>query len=115
MRISDWSSDVCSSDLDFDVEGDEAFLPKNSTSQLGVFTLQQLEAGPIKAEAGLRYERTSVASHLAAGDLRFFDGARRFRAVSASLGAAYAPGRPRSERHSEGEGGGRKCRSRLAP
>src|SRR3546814_8968789 len=81
MRISDWSSDVCSSDLDFDVEGDEAFLPKNSTSQLGVFTLQQLEAGPIKAEAGLRYERTSVASHLAAGDLRFFDGARRFSAV----------------------------------
>src|SRR3546814_10407044 len=43
VRISDWSSDVCSSDL----------------------------------------------SHLAAGDLRFFDGARRFSAVSGSLGASY--------------------------
>src|SRR3546814_15214335 len=91
MRISDWSSDVCSSDLDFDVEGDEAFLPKNSTSQLGVFPLQQLEAGPIKAEAGLRYERTSVAQHLAAGDLRLFDGPRRFCAVSGSLGSSYDP------------------------
>ncbi|RIA43903.1 iron complex outermembrane receptor protein [Hephaestia caeni] len=74
---------------DFDVEGDEAFLPKNSTSQFGLFTLQQLESGRVKAEAGLRYERTSVASHLTAGDLRFFDGARRFSAVSGSLGASY--------------------------
>jgi hypothetical protein len=37
---------------DFDVHGDEAFLPKNSTRQIGVFTLQQVQLGAVKLEAG---------------------------------------------------------------
>ncbi len=74
---------------DFDVEGEEAFLPRNATEQLGLFTLQQLEAGPIKAEAGLRYETSKVASKVVAGDARFPAGTRRFDALSGSIGASY--------------------------
>jgi iron complex outermembrane receptor protein len=74
---------------DFDVEGDEAFLPRNATEQLGLFTLQQLEAGPIKAEAGLRYETSAVDAKVAAGDLRFPAVSRAFDALSGSIGASY--------------------------
>ncbi len=41
---------------DFNVIGEEAFLPKNSTTQIGVFTLQQLDYGALKFELGGRYE-----------------------------------------------------------
>ncbi|MES2337735.1 MAG: TonB-dependent receptor [Pseudomonadota bacterium] len=73
----------------FDVEGDEAFLPRNETSQVGIFTLQQLDLGAFKAEGGLRYEHTDLASRTPVGDLRFFRGDRSFNAVSGSLGASY--------------------------
>lgn len=79
---------------DFNVEGDEAFLPRNSTEQTGLFTLQQFELGALRAEAGARYEATDLSAKTQAGDLRFFGGQRHFEAVSASLGASYevAPG-----------------------
>ncbi|AJP72492.1 TonB-dependent receptor [Sphingomonas hengshuiensis] len=75
---------------DFDVEGDEAFLPKNKTSQLGLFTLQQLDLGALRAEAGLRYERSDLEASPVDGDLRFFSGKRQFDAVSGSAGVSYA-------------------------
>ncbi|WP_029935516.1 TonB-dependent receptor [Sphingomonas sp. UNC305MFCol5.2] len=74
---------------DFDVVGDEAFLPKNRTSQLGVFTLQQLEFGPLRAEGGLRYESTDLAAMPLLGDSRFFSGTRHFDAISGSAGLSY--------------------------
>ena len=79
---------------DFNVQGDEAFLPKNKTEQTGVFTLQQLDLGQFRAEAGIRYEITDLSAVPVAGDARFFAGQRHFEAVSASLGASYevAPG-----------------------
>lgn len=79
---------------DFNVEGEEAFLPKNVTSQLGVFTLQQFDFGPVRAEAGLRYEHSSLDAKPEAGDLRFFSGKRDFDAISGSLGGSIeaAPG-----------------------
>jgi len=73
----------------FDVVGDEAFLPKNETNQTGLFTLQQLDLGKFKAEAGLRYEFTDVAARTPLGDERFFAGQRHFGALSGSLGASY--------------------------
>lgn len=73
----------------FDVEGDEAFLPRNETSQTGLFTLQQFVSGPIRAEAGLRYELTDLTARGVDGDLRFFNGRRHFETVSGSLGASY--------------------------
>jgi len=75
----------------FDVEGEEAFLPRNETSQTGIFTLQQVDLGGFKAEGGLRYERTSQRAKTADGDLRFFGGDRDFSALSGSLGASVSP------------------------
>ena len=79
---------------DFDVVGDEAFLPRNSTQQIGVFTLQQWESGPLKLEAGARFERSTMTALPSAGQPQFVSGSRSFDAISASGGAAYtfAPG-----------------------
>jgi iron complex outermembrane receptor protein len=75
---------------DFNVVGDEAFLPKNSTSQIGLFTLQQVELGALRAEGGVRYESSDLEANPEDGDLRFFSGKRHFDAVSGSAGLSYA-------------------------
>lgn len=79
---------------DFDVISDEPYLPGNSTEQLGVFTVQQLQKGPLRLEAGLRYERTRQKSSPLAGLTQFYSGTRDYDAFSGSLGAAFdvAPG-----------------------
>ncbi|MBB4155390.1 iron complex outermembrane receptor protein [Sphingomonas jinjuensis] len=75
----------------FNVVGDEAFLPRNETNQTGLFTLQQYSNGAFRAEGGLRYELTDLAARTPSDDDRFFRGDRHFEALSASLGASYAP------------------------
>ena len=79
---------------DFDVVGDEAFLPKNSTRQLGLFTLQQLQLGQIKVEAGLRFEHSALRSSPLPTQPQFARASRSFSTLSGALGAAYdfAPG-----------------------
>ncbi|WP_066801546.1 TonB-dependent receptor [Sphingomonas soli] len=74
---------------DFRVEGDEKFLPQSSTQQFGLFTLQSFDLGPLKAEAGARYEHSDIRAK-ADVDLGNPDIARRFDAFSFSLGASYA-------------------------
>lgn len=74
----------------FDVEGEEAFLPKNRTGQFGVFTLQQVNLGAFRAEGGLRYERSELTSDVLSDDLRFFSGKRSYDAISGSLGGSVA-------------------------
>jgi iron complex outermembrane receptor protein len=74
----------------FDVAGDEAFLPRNRTGQFGIFTLQQFDFGKLRAEGGLRYEHSTVEAAPDPADLRFFQGERRFNAVSGSAGLSYA-------------------------
>ncbi|MES2493784.1 MAG: TonB-dependent receptor [Pseudomonadota bacterium] len=75
---------------DFDVIGEEAFLPKSSTQQLGLFTVQQLDFGPVKLEAGARYEHSALGALPRAGQPQFFSGRRRFDTLSLSGGASYA-------------------------
>lgn len=72
----------------FNVVGEEAFLPRNETNQTGVFTLQQFDFGALKAEAGARYEWTDLSAKNDA-DQRFFAGGRTFGTFSASLGGSY--------------------------
>ena len=72
----------------FDVDGDEAFLPRNETDQTGLFTLQQFASGRFRAEGGLRYEWSSLAARTDPAN-RFFVGKRNFEALSGSLGASY--------------------------
>lgn len=77
---------------DFNVIGEEAFLPKNTTTQVGLFTLQQLDYGALKFEAGGRYEHTYLSSRPLSDQDQFFDGSRNFNAFSGSLGASYGLG-----------------------
>lgn len=79
---------------DFNVVGDEAFLPKNSTQQVGFFTLQQFETGPLLVEGGLRYEHTRQVASPQTSQPQFFSGERVFDTVSGAIGGAYdfAPG-----------------------
>ncbi len=76
---------------DFNVFGEEAFLPKNTTEQLGVFTLQTFDLGPFKTEAGARYERTRLSAD-ASDQLGTPAYRRSFDAFSGSIGASYRLG-----------------------
>ena len=62
--------------------GAEAFVPPNSTEQIGLFTLQELEIGPVELEAAARYERSKVVSN----DVGFD---RSFDALSFAVGGSY--------------------------
>lgn len=76
---------------DFNVIGEEKFVPKNETNQVGVFTLQTFDFGAFRAEAGARYERTTVEAR-ADEDLGNPDIRRRFNAYSGSIGASIGLG-----------------------
>jgi iron complex outermembrane recepter protein len=68
---------------DFEAVGAEAFLPPNTTSQIGLFTLQEFELGDIGVEAAARIEKTSAEAKSLGVD-------RDFTAISAALGASHA-------------------------
>ncbi|QIG81433.1 TonB-dependent receptor [Stakelama tenebrarum] len=76
---------------DFNVIGEEKFVPRNRTEQYGIFTLQSFDWGAFKAEAGARYESASITA-FADEDLGNPDLNRSFDSFSASLGASYAIG-----------------------
>ncbi len=67
------------------IVGEEKFLPKSESQQFGLFTLQSLDLGIVRAEAGGRVERSILSAKedviLGNPDLR-----RTFTAVSGSLG-----------------------------
>ncbi|MES2303592.1 MAG: TonB-dependent receptor [Pseudomonadota bacterium] len=75
---------------DFNVIGDEAFLPKSTTQQLGVFTLQEFDLGKLKLEGGARFEHTVLEARPLSAQTQFFSGRRTFDTVSGSVGASYA-------------------------
>ncbi len=76
----------------FDVIGDEAFIPRNQSVQVGLFTVQEFDFGAFRTEFAGRYEHARVTA--AVGDFRgssvFVD--RGFDLFSGSLGASYALG-----------------------
>ena len=74
---------------DFNVIGAEAFVPKNVTQQIGIFTLQQFASGPFKFEVGGRYEHTNSTADTSPtiGNPPY---SRRFDAYSGSVGVGYA-------------------------
>jgi iron complex outermembrane receptor protein len=74
---------------DLDVVGDENFLPPSRSSQLGIFALETLDRGALKAEAGLRYEHSSVRAD-ADPDIGNPALERGFDALTGSIGASYA-------------------------
>lgn len=66
----------------FDATGAEAFLPRNRTSQLGLFTLQEIALGKLGLEGSVRYEHTDIRT----GEVGI---ERRFNAMSAAGGLSY--------------------------
>ncbi|WP_242129654.1 TonB-dependent receptor [Sphingobium sp. Sx8-8] len=70
---------------DFHVDGEEKFLPRNRTEQLGFFTLQSLDFGSTRVELGGRYEQSKVSAD---ADEMLLNPAyhRTFNALSGSLG-----------------------------
>lgn len=68
---------------DFDAVGAEAFLQDNSTSQFGLFTLQEFSLGAVGIEAAARYEHSAVNSGALGID-------RDFNALSLAAGLSYA-------------------------
>ncbi len=71
----------------FHVEGEEKFLPRNRTEQLGFFTLQSFDLGSSRIELGGRYEHNKVGAE---ADATLFNPAyqRSFDAFSGSIGAS---------------------------
>ncbi len=67
---------------DFEAEGDEAFVPPNTTREGGLFTLQRFDGDHWGVEGGLRLERHTLAS---AGPDRGFTG------FSGSVGGFVRP------------------------
>ena len=74
----------------FNVVGDEAFLPRSNNRELGLFSMQQLDYGALKLEAGLRYEHASHEAQPLDDQPQFYAGKRSFDTLSGSLGASYA-------------------------
>ena len=70
------------------IEGEEKFLPDSRQKQFGIFTLQSLKRGPLRLEAGLRFERSRLTAR-ADPDLGTPALARSFNALSLSAGASH--------------------------
>ena len=67
---------------DFRAEGAEAYVAPNRTDQFAVFTLQEVETGPVQLELAARYESTKVGAQ----DLGI---ERDFGTVSGALSIAH--------------------------
>jgi iron complex outermembrane receptor protein len=70
---------------DFEAIGDEALVPPNTTSQFGLFALQEVDRGPWGIEFGARYDRTEVGLEDGAID-------RGFDTFSGALGLSHELG-----------------------
>jgi len=69
---------------DFSAIGEEAFVPPNETTQIGLFTLQEFATGPWTFDVGARVEETELDSDTGV--------TRDFTALSASAGASFNAG-----------------------
>jgi len=72
---------------DLEAVGAEKSLPRNRTSQFGLFALESWTSGRLRAEAGLRYERQTVSAD-ADPVIGNPDLSRTFNAFSGSVGAS---------------------------
>lgn len=69
---------------DFSAIGAEAFVPPNTTDQVGIFTLQEVRLGQIELEGAGRFDRVVVKSQDVGVE-------RRFNSYSFAAGLAYLP------------------------
>jgi len=69
---------------DFSAVGAEAFVPPSATSNVALFTLQEVDFDPFEIEVGARYEHSEVVAET-------LGLTRAFGTVSGALGLAYSP------------------------
>ncbi|WP_309628683.1 TonB-dependent receptor domain-containing protein [Brevundimonas sp.] len=69
-------------DRDFDAQGDEAYVPRTSIQEQGVYTVQRFDLDRVGFEAGLRLDNRTLDSALAE---------REFTSVSGSLAGFVRP------------------------
>ena len=69
----------------FEAVGEEAYIPRNQTSQVALFTLQEFDIGGSRLDVGARWENTAVES-----DQLLIE--RRFNTFSGSLGISVPLG-----------------------
>src|SRR6478672_5494339 len=74
------------------IEGDEQYLPPSRDQRLGLFTLQHVEHGPLRLEAGVRFEHARLDANANAATANP-DLSRRFSTLSLSAGGTYAVAR----------------------
>ncbi|MGZ9099061.1 MAG: TonB-dependent receptor, partial [Brevundimonas sp.] len=72
-------------DRTFDAVGDEAYVPRTSIAEHGLYTVQRFDRGGLGFEGGLRLDRRSLES---------LAGERDFTNLSASAGAFFRPSAP---------------------
>lgn len=70
-------------DVDFNAEGEEAFISATTTRDAGIFAIERYDLGGWGLEGGLRYERRDI------DNITF--GAREFDNLSGSVGAFVRP------------------------
>ncbi len=70
---------------DFEAIGEEAFVPPNSSSQLGIFTLQEFAFGPLGVEISARLDRSKL-------EAKTIGASRTFNNISGALGLSYTSG-----------------------
>ncbi len=73
------------------IEGEEKFLPDSRQKQYGIFTLQSLKRGPLRLEAGARFEHSRLTAR-PDEDIGNPALKRTFNALSLSGGATYDVG-----------------------
>lgn len=70
---------------DFEAVGDEAYIAPNLTNQIALFTMQEVDIGPLQLEIAGRYENTNVKSQ----QLNFD---RNYDSLSGAVSLAYETG-----------------------
>lgn len=65
----------------FEAIGEEAYIPLNQTTQIGVFTLQEYDFGDFKLDGGARFETATISSQP-------LSVSRTFNTLSGSLGGS---------------------------
>lgn len=76
---------------DFEIIGEEKYMPKTTTEQMGLFTLQSVDLGAFRAEAGARYEHSRLSAN-ADADIGNPAIDRNFNAFSGSVGVSTGLG-----------------------
>src|SRR3546814_19400370 len=99
MRISDWSSDVCSSDLPGGQKRAEVVNP----TPIAPRATARMAGLPVEAQVELELPPSSTAQ------------TQEVRLTASRMGCEHPPRSQRSEERRVGKEGGRTWRSRCAP